>query len=155
VRINVSKGPKPISVPNVVGMAYESAASVLQGAGFAVAREDVEDDAPTGTVVAQNPQAETQAARSSTVTLQVSLGPATSTVPDVTSQDEASARDQVTEAGFRVRVEDQETTDESLDGIVISQEPPGGSEVEPNSIITLFVGRFVAEEPPPPTTTTP
>jgi beta-lactam-binding protein with PASTA domain len=77
-------------------------------------------------------------------------------VPDVTSQDEASARDQITEAGFRVRVEDQETTDESLDGIVISQEPQGGSEEEPNAIVTLFVGRFVTEEePPPPTTTTP
>jgi eukaryotic-like serine/threonine-protein kinase len=158
VRINVSKGPKPITVPSVVGMAYESAASVLQGAGFAVAREDVEDDAPTGTVVAQNPNAQTQAARNSTVTLQVSIGPPTSTVPDVTSQDEASARAQITGAGFRVRVEDQETTDESLDGIVISQDPPGGSELEPNTIITLFVGRFVAEEeepPPPPTTTTP
>jgi serine/threonine-protein kinase len=156
VRINVSKGPKPISVPSVVGMAYESAASVLQGAGFAVAREDVEDDAPTGTVVAQNPAAETQAGRGSRVTLQVSIGPSTSTVPDVTSQDEASARDQITGAGFRVRVQDQETTDESLDGIVISQEPPGGSELEPNTIITLFVGRFVTEEapPPPPTTTT-
>ena len=156
VRINVSIGPKPITVPSVVGMAYESAASVLQGAGFAVAREDVEDDAPTGTVVAQNPNAQTQAGRGSRVTLQVSIGPSTSTVPDVTSQDEASARAQVTGAGFRVQVQDQETTDESLDGIVISQEPPGGSELEPNTIITLFVGRFVAEEePPPPTTTTP
>jgi eukaryotic-like serine/threonine-protein kinase len=155
VRINVSKGPKPIAVPNVVGMAYESAASVLQGAGFAVAREDVEDDAPTGTVVGQTPAADTQAARNSTVTLQVSIGPSTSTVPDVTSQDEASARAQITDAGFRVRVQDQETTDESLDGIVISQEPPGGSELEPNTIVTLFVGRLVTEEePPPPTTTT-
>ena len=157
VRINVSKGPKPIPVPNVVGMAYESAASVLQGSNFAVAREDVEDDAPTGTVVAQSPAADTLAGRGATVTLQVSIGPSTSTVPDVTSQDETSARDQVTSAGFRVRVEDQDTTDESLDGIVISQEPPGGSEEEPNTIITLFVGRFVSEEepPPPPTTTVP
>jgi serine/threonine-protein kinase len=157
VRINVSKGPKPIPVPNVVGMAYESAASVLQGSNFAVAREDVEDDAPTGTVVAQSPAPDTLAGRGATVTLQVSIGPSTSTVPDVTSQDEASARDQITEAGFRVRVRDQETTDESLDGIVISQEPQGGSEVEPNTIVTLFVGRLVTEEepPPPPTTTTP
>src|ERR671914_512034 len=145
VRINISKGPKPIPVPNVVGMAYESAASVLQGSNFAVAREDVEDDAPTGTVVAQNPAADTLAGRGATVTLQVSIGPSTSTVPDVTSQDEASASDQITEAGFRVRVQDEETTDESLDGIVISQAPEGGSEEEPNAIITLFVGRFTEE----------
>jgi serine/threonine-protein kinase len=136
-------------------MAYESAASVLQGAGFVVGREDVEDDAPTGTVVGQVPAADTQAGRRSTVTLQVSIGPSTSTVPDVTSQDEASARAQVTDAGFRARVVDQETTDESLDGIVVSQEPVGGSEEEPNTVVTLFVGRLVTEEePPPPTTTT-
>ncbi|MDQ3992578.1 MAG: Stk1 family PASTA domain-containing Ser/Thr kinase [Actinomycetota bacterium] len=156
VRINVSKGPKPISVPRVIGMAYESAASVVQGAGFAVAREDVEDDAPTGTVVGQTPAADSQAARGSTVTLQVSIGPSTTAVPDVTSQDEASARDLIEESGFRAKVVKQDTNDESLDGLVISQDPPGGTEAEPKTLITLFVGRFVAEEepPPPPTTTT-
>ena len=31
-----------------------------------------------------------------------------------------------------------------MDGIVISQDPIGGSQEKPNSIVTLFVGRFVA-----------
>ena len=52
MRVNVSKGPRPIAVPNVVGQPYESAASTLFGAGFAVVREDVEDDAAEGIVVA-------------------------------------------------------------------------------------------------------
>ena len=39
VRVNYSKGPKPISVPNVIGMPFESAESTLQGAGFAVSRD--------------------------------------------------------------------------------------------------------------------
>ena len=36
VRINVSKGPKPVTVPNVVGLPYDQAASELQRAGFGV-----------------------------------------------------------------------------------------------------------------------
>ena len=36
MRINVSKGPKPVTVPNVVGLPYDQAASELQRAGFGV-----------------------------------------------------------------------------------------------------------------------
>src|SRR5262245_49349020 len=42
VRINVSQGPNPVGVPPVVGSPYEAAPGALQGAGFAVARRDVE-----------------------------------------------------------------------------------------------------------------
>ena len=55
VRVNVSKGPKPVAVPNVVGQPYASAESALQGQGFGVARENVESDEPADTVVGQVP----------------------------------------------------------------------------------------------------
>ena len=150
VRINVSKGPRPVEVPNVIGQAYESAESQLQGVGFTVTREDVEADAPENTVVAQSPGAGETAARGSNVTVQVSTGPSTTSVPDVTSQDEQSARQVLRESGFRSQVQRQDTTDPTLDGVVLSQDPEGGTEVEPDTVVTLFVGRFVpAEEPPP------
>ncbi len=57
VRINVSQGPKSVPIPPVVGSPYESAASTLQGAGFAVARRDVESNEPKGVVVQQDPGA--------------------------------------------------------------------------------------------------
>ncbi|HWN21856.1 MAG TPA: Stk1 family PASTA domain-containing Ser/Thr kinase [Gaiellaceae bacterium] len=161
VRVNVSKGPRPIAVPNVVGQPYESAASTLFGAGFAVVREDVEDDAAEGIVVAQDPAANSLQGRGATITLQVSQGPATSTVPDVTSQAEQQARTAIRTAGFEVEVVPVDTEDPTLEGIVTSQDPPGGTELEPGETITLFVGRFVEapppeeEEPPPPTTTAP
>ncbi len=162
VRVNVSKGPKPVAVPNVVGQQYASAESALQGLGFGVARANVESDEPAGIVVGQSPGAGSEASKGSTVTLQVSEGPQTSEVPDVTSQDEASARAQLQSSGFRTHVVREDTEDVSLDGLVISQDPPGGSELEPGETVTLVVGRFVepAEEeepivpPPPPDTTT-
>ena len=157
VRVNVSKGPRPITVPSVVGLPYASAESQLQGLGFAVARQNVEADEARDLVVAQSPAANSQAAKGSTVTLQVSEGPTTSTVPDVTSQDEATARATIRSSGFRVRVVREDTEDPLLDAVVISQEPPGGTELEPQETVTLIIGRLVTpeeEEPPPGTTTT-
>src|SRR5918997_4411337 len=160
VRVNVSKGPRPVGVPNVIGLPYASAESQLQGVGFAVRRENVESEEPTDTVVGQIPGAGSDAAKGSSVTLQVSEGPTTSTVPDVTSQDEASARAALQSSGFRVRVVREETEDPLLDGNVISQDPPGGTELEPRQLVTIFVGRLLEQadpgttEPPPPPATT-
>jgi serine/threonine-protein kinase len=152
VRINVSKGPRPVSVPNVVGSAFESAQSALQGLGFAVAREDVEDTAAAGIVVGQTPAAGTQQAKGSTITLQVSEGPVTSQVPDVTSLTEADARAQLQESGFDAQAVEEIVDDESLNGRVLSQDPEGGSDAEQGTSVVIVIGRFEAPapEPPPP-----
>ena len=154
VRVNVSKGPKPITVPNVIGSAFETAQSMLQGAGFAVAREEVEDPAAAGTVVGQNPAAGTQQSKGSVITLQVSSGPQTSQIPDVTSQTEADARAQLEQSGFEVQVVEEIVDDESLDGRVLSQDPEGGSDAEQGTTVVIVVGRFEAAPPPTDTTTT-
>ena len=140
----------------MIGQAFESAESTLQGAGFEVAREDVESQEDPGIVVGQDPAAGAEQSRGSTVTLQVSQGPGTEPVPDVTSQDEGQARAALEDAGFVVDAQDQETEDPTLDGKVLVQEPEGGTELEQGETVTIFVGRFVApdEPPPPPTTTT-
>ena len=51
VRINVSQGPKPVAVPNVVGSSYDVASAQLQTAGFTVGRVDVDSNSPAGRVV--------------------------------------------------------------------------------------------------------
>ena len=146
VRINVSKGPKPVAVPSVVGSSYEVAAAQLQAAGFTVGRVEVESDRPAGEVVTQSPPGNSTASRGSSVTLSVSKGPTTETVPDVSLQPVADARATLRAAGFRVSVVREETDDESLDGIVMFQDPPGDSQADPKSVVTITVGTFV---PPP------
>ena len=149
VRVNVSKGPRPITVPNVIGSSYESAESQLQGLGFAVAREDVEDEAAEGVVVGQNPAAGTQQGRGSVITLQVSEGPQTSQVPDVTSQLESDARQQLETSGFQVQVVEEIVEDPNLDARVLSQDPEGGSEAEQGTTVVIVVGRFEEPSEPP------
>jgi eukaryotic-like serine/threonine-protein kinase len=143
VRINVSKGPRPISVPSVIGATYEQAVAELGRAGFQVSRVDVANqEFEAGIVVDQQPSGGTEAARGSTVTLSVSRGPTMSAVPDVTNQEVTVAVATLENAGFRTRESVEDTDDPTQDGIVLAQDPIGGTQANPNTIITLFVGRF-------------
>jgi serine/threonine-protein kinase len=149
VRINVSKGPRPVTVPNVVGLPYDQAASELRRTGFNVSRIDVDSDQEEGVVTSQDPAGGSESSRGATITLSVSRGPSTSAVPDVTTQDVAIAQTTLEQAGFRTRVVLEDTADITQDGIVLSQDPIGGTQAEPNAIVTLFVGRFVESSTTP------
>ncbi|MCE3286843.1 MAG: serine/threonine protein kinase with sensor(s) [Gaiellaceae bacterium] len=153
VRINVSKGPRPVTIPSVVGLPYDQASAELQGAGFVVSRIDEDSDQAEGTVTRQTPSGGSEGSRGSTVTVYVSRGPTTSAVPDVTTQDVSIAQTTLDAAGFRSRVVLEDVFDATQDGIVTAQDPIGGSQAAPNAIITLFVGRFVGEETNETTTT--
>jgi serine/threonine-protein kinase len=148
VRINVSQGPRPVAVPNVVGQSYDAAAGSLTAAGFQVRRVDVQANSPAGTVVAQDPGAGTSEPPGSSVIVSVSKGPSTTAVPDVEGLDTATAKAQLQNAGFKVAVQTQNTQDPAEDGIVITQDPRGGSQAQLKSTVLITVGKLVA-----PTTT--
>jgi beta-lactam-binding protein with PASTA domain/tRNA A-37 threonylcarbamoyl transferase component Bud32 len=142
VTLKVSSGPKPVAVPNVVGSPFESANSALLGRGFAVRRKDVESDEPKDTVVAQSPDAGTFQPQGSPITLSVSKGPTTSTVPDVTTISQSDAVAQLKTSGFKVRIVSQPVTDPNQDGIVQTQDPAGGTKFPPGTTVTIAVGKF-------------
>jgi beta-lactam-binding protein with PASTA domain len=148
VTLKVSKGPKPVIVPSVVGSTFESANSALLGAGFAVRRRDVDDNAPKDSVIAQSPDAGTYQPPGTTVTLTVSRGPKTSTIPDVTSLAQADAVTQLKASGFGVKIVTQSVNDPGQDGIVQTQDPTG--QAKPGTVVTIAVGKFTGV-----TTTTP
>jgi beta-lactam-binding protein with PASTA domain/predicted Ser/Thr protein kinase len=152
VRINVSNGPKPVGVPPVVGVTYDQAAATLQGAGFAVARRDVDSNDPKDVVVHMDPAANTLAAKGSTVTLLVSKGPKEFAVPDITSESRDDAIATLRNSGFKVKVERTDTSDPSQDGVVLTQSPTSDETAKPGTKVTITVGHYV--EPPPPETTT-
>jgi beta-lactam-binding protein with PASTA domain/predicted Ser/Thr protein kinase len=155
VRINISIGPTPVTVPDVRNLQYDSAASILQGKGFAVARKDVDSQQPAGVVLDQSPAAQSSVKPKSTVTLTVSKGPATTAVPNVVGQQVDSARAQLTAAGFKTRVVMQDVTDPAQDGIVQSQDPAATTQAKPGTTVTLIVGHFTGTTTTPPPTTAP
>jgi beta-lactam-binding protein with PASTA domain/tRNA A-37 threonylcarbamoyl transferase component Bud32 len=150
IRLNVSKGPTPVAVPNVVGSTYDTASSILQAKGFAVRRTDVKSDQPKDTVIGMTPTAGTLQPPAAVIILTVSKGPTTSTVPDVTTLSQNDAQAQLKASGFGVHIVTQPVTDPSQDGIVQTQDPPGGTQAAPGKVVTIAVGKFGAPTTPGP-----
>lgn len=74
ITFHLSKGPETASVPNVVGLDFESARDRLESAGFTVDLQWIEDDREVNTVIRQS--ATGSAELGSTITLTISNGPA-------------------------------------------------------------------------------
>ena len=75
--LDVSKGPKMATVPNVVGRTFADAVAELNSWGFkVVTRVEVENNAAAGLVVSQSVPSKTQAAVNTEIILEVSKGPA-------------------------------------------------------------------------------
>ncbi len=143
VRINVSRGAKPIGVPDVTGQPYANAESALRGQGFVVVRVDVQSDtAAQGVVVAESPTAGTEVSKGAKITLSVSKGPPSTTVPDVTNQTAANAEALLTGAGLTPALIYQPVTDPSQDGIVLSQDPVGGQDATPKEVVSITIGQL-------------
>jgi serine/threonine-protein kinase len=67
--------------------------------------------------------------------------PATA-VPNVAGQDQTTAAQTLSAAGFKVAVLNRPASDQSMDGFVLEQQPRAGSSIPAGSQVTIFVGRF-------------
>jgi serine/threonine-protein kinase len=144
VEVRVSKGVRQIEVPDVLGQSESSATAELQGADFEVTvTEAPSDDVPEGLVSSQSPSPGSQAPRGSTVQITISTGPQLVNVPDVVGEPVDDARAILQDDGFQPRTVFQDVTDPLLDGIVLDQDPGGGSQASPGSRVTIVVGRLI------------
>ncbi|MTV24733.1 PASTA domain-containing protein [Nitriliruptoraceae bacterium ZYF776] len=150
-------GPLPSArVPNLLQAgSISEAESIAREAGFRFRVEEVEDAAPQGTFVGQNPSAGSRAPLGSSITLQVSNGEGTETdgtVPDVVGMRLERATRILTEAGYGVSRVDVEVDDPGQVGRVLAQSPTGGSVLaafeDGVSIVVLEVGVEPADGAP-------
>ncbi len=154
VRLVVSSGRGRAAVPGVVDQDVEEATRTLEDAGFKVRTNEQEsDDKDPGTVLAQDPPADTQLRKGQTVTLTVAKESEQVDVPDVVDDPADEAAETLSAAGFTVRIERVPVDDPVDDGVVLSQRPTAGSKkAKRGAGVTITVGRFV--QPTTPTTTT-
>ncbi|WP_314175971.1 Stk1 family PASTA domain-containing Ser/Thr kinase [Streptomyces winkii] len=126
------------AVPNVVGQQFDAAQDLLEERGFEVARKEQDaPDKPAGEVLAQDPTGNQQAKAGSQVTLTVAKAPDNepATVPDVTDDLVADARDTLEEAGFTVQV--QGAPDEN-DATVVTTNPPANTQGKKGDTVTII-----------------
>ena len=137
VDVVVSKGPRPVRIPDLTGRPASRADAVLRRLGFSVsATEENSDTVPKGRVISQSPRTGT-GQKGDAVSLVVSKGPALVTVPDVVRMGLAAATQQLEAAGFRVRVRHASL----YIGVqyVVSSDPSGGSLAPRGSVVTVSV----------------
>ena len=144
VRLEVAGPPEPVTVavPRLVGLRAAEARSQLLELGLRVSQRPVESTQPKGTVVRQSPGSGTKLREGQAVLLSISSGPALVSVPDVVGLDEESARQELETAGFDVQVVDEPTEVVEEDGIVLDQDPVGGSSRPKGSVVTITVFRL-------------
>jgi eukaryotic-like serine/threonine-protein kinase len=143
VTIFYSSGPNTIPIPDVSRQSENDARNTLVGAGFTgniPAQQEASNDVPEGQVIRTDPPAGQQAAANATITLFVSSGRGQVGVPNVEGLAEDNARAQL--QGFDVQTRDQDVSDPNQDGLVLSQNPPAGTQVDEGSTVTLVIGRF-------------
>jgi len=151
VTLIVSKGPKLVQVPSVVGERQDAAEAELRAAGLDPVLERRVSDAPDGRVIAQDPGAGSEVRPRSDVTVVVSRGPAAAVAPNVVGESQDAAIADLHQAGLSARIVKRTTDDEGEDGRVLDQSPSAGTRLPPGEAVAIFVGKF---KPPPTTTTT-
>ncbi len=140
VALTVSKGPQPVSVPELTAMTLSEATKLLhqQHLQIDVGERDPSNDIPANEVMSQSPAAGSSLAPDSTVTVRVSSGPAQFAVPDVGGQTIDAAVAALQAGGFRTNIEYVDDAGSSS-GTILKQNPDAGTQVRRDAMITLSV----------------
>jgi len=140
-----------VSVPTCVNGTLNDCEAALNKYNLKWTVVTQNNSAADGTVLSTSPEAFTNVAPGSTVTINVSSGKVP--IPNEVGKAQADAVADLSNNGFgNVSVVSQPTTDKTKDGVVLSQLPTAGSLFPPSSQkITLNVGAYT---PPSPTCTT-
>jgi beta-lactam-binding protein with PASTA domain len=146
----VSAGPGQTAVPDVVGEQEDAARAELARAEFKVkVTPEASDDVEEGTVIRQDPEADQQATRGSTVTIVVSSGPENLQVPDVRRRPQSEAEQLLVDRGFAVGTVSTTPSTSFDPGIVVRQDPAPNASRPRGTAVNITVAVAPANVPVP------
>ena len=140
ITLTVSQGIEQVSVPDLFEMTANEARAELQKKGLKYEAGPAEhsDTVPENRVLRQSPAPDQKVNKGATVTYYLSAGKEKVEVPDVKGSLEGTATATLSNAGFKVTVDYQSSSDVA-EGLVISQSPNGESEAEEGSTVNIVV----------------
>ncbi|MCA2209878.1 MULTISPECIES: Stk1 family PASTA domain-containing Ser/Thr kinase [Nocardia] len=142
VLIGPGSKPDQVAVPDMSGKTAQQAESELVKAGFSVAVQQKPDGkvAP-GNVIATQPLGGSRIDEGSTVTLQVSTGPAQVAVPRILGMTQAEAEQALNSTGLQMDPNVQRRASSVADtDRVIGQEPTAGVRIDIEQPIVIVIG---------------
>jgi beta-lactam-binding protein with PASTA domain/predicted Ser/Thr protein kinase len=152
VTIWVSTGLPHVVIPSEIDKSSTDAVADLTKAGLKVKLREVPSSKPAGTVLAQDPPAETKVTSGTLVHLNVSKGPLPVAVPDVRGQPIDQASSQLQALGFKVALTTVDSDQPA--NTVIDQAPPPGQSSGKGSVISLTVSKGPQQSTVPDVTST-
>jgi len=137
---NKNQTPTTVAVPTVVGLTEEQAKKAITDADLLYQRTEAASDKPKGEALSSDPAAGTQVEKESTVTVTISTGPATTTVPDVTGKSVDEAVSILEGKGFKVNPNQTQDNNGAFPaGQVTATDPAANSPVDTGATVTLSV----------------
>ena len=129
-------------IPRVVGMEFDQASSTLEKAGFHALKGQsrFHKTTPEGIVLEQDPPAGSVQKRGAEVTLAVSAGQATATVPQVAGITQQQAQIAIENAGFTFGSISQQLSDQPR-GAVIASDPPAGTNLDLPATVSITLSQ--------------
>ena len=143
VDLSLSAGPQRVPVPDVSGFDAGFARMLVEAAGLAVAVESTQTAAPRGITVNTRPPAGAMLGPTTRVTLVVSRGAPTISVPNLAGFTLGEARGILEQSGLNLGTFFSRTAPEPP-GTVIEQRPPGGTLAAPGTRVDVVLARAAA-----------
>ena len=147
VDLEVSTGPFALTMPEVVGLAQESALRTLADQAFDNVEviEEFSPDVLEGFVIRTMPVTGQLVPRGNTVQVFVSKGPEPFVLPSLIGMSESEARDSLSALGLILVVGEpiDVTAASGLNGVMASQEPQGSNSVVIGDEVTVSIGQLI------------
>ncbi|SFA74830.1 MULTISPECIES: Stk1 family PASTA domain-containing Ser/Thr kinase [unclassified Bacillus (in: firmicutes)] len=151
-KINVykSSGKEKIEMDDYLDRQYEDIEKLLTDKNFEyIETEEVYDDSEPGTILEQDPApGEEVVPEETTVRFTISKGPETITLKSLKDYTAKGVQDYAESVGLNADVSKEEYHDTIPEGIVISQEPDAGTQMNKGDMISVVISKGKKEVPP-------
>jgi eukaryotic-like serine/threonine-protein kinase len=140
IQITIGVAPSKVKIINVVGDSFEEAKNNLEAQDLVVQRQDVDSSKPRNEVTDQDPKANTEVNKGTTVTLQVSKGNQIQ-MPDITGDTVEEAKAKLQALGWSGTINEASTPAERPNdaGKIVEQEIAAGQQITSDQAINVKV----------------
>lgn len=143
VTLTVSKGPRQIEVPPLIGKFEVEAISLLENSGFEIGEVKYEfnDEFENGKVYDQSPKENTEVAEGRKIDLFVSKGKETINTPNIVGKTLEEAKELLNAVGLNIGDIEYENSKTYEKNYIIEQTPKAKGEVQKNTVVDILLSK--------------